>query len=101
MRDLFEAYPTLRGARVILRKMVPVQLVRIAEIYHFEAHKEKASIGCRLSEAVWGQGIATEVIGLLRDYLIDEIGLRTITAHIMRVNLPSAKAAQPSRESSQ
>lgn len=67
--------------------------IGIAEIYNYEAEKEKASIGCRLIPAVWGKGIAKQVIILLRDYLLDEAGLRTITAHIMRENAASAGAA--------
>ncbi|MBQ1471458.1 MAG: GNAT family N-acetyltransferase [Eubacterium sp.] len=69
-------------------------LVGIAEIYHYEPGETKASIGCRLRENVWGQGIATRVARLLRDYLVKEIGLKTITAHIMQANTSSAKAAR-------
>ena len=69
-------------------------LVGIAEIYHYEENKEKASIGCRLDSSVWGQGIGSQVVGLLKDYLIRQIGLRTITAHVMRDNGASARAAR-------
>ncbi|MBQ9059932.1 MAG: GNAT family N-acetyltransferase [Firmicutes bacterium] len=69
-------------------------LVGLAEIYHYEENKEKASIGCRLDSSVWGHGIGTRVIGLLRDYLIGDLGLRTVTAHVMRDNGPSARAAE-------
>lgn len=78
----------------VCRRSQPDHLVGIAEIYNYEAKKEKASIGYRLHESVWGQGIATQVVGLLRDYLIQEVGLRTITAHIMCENAASARAVQ-------
>ena len=39
-------------------------LVGIAEIYHYEPGETKASIGCRLRENVWGQGIATQLLRL-------------------------------------
>ena len=69
-------------------------LLGIAEIYNYEPHKAKASIGCRLNDRYWGKGIATDVVHLLRDYLTEEIGLRTITAHIMCENGASARAAE-------
>ena len=64
----------------------------IAEIYNYEPKKAKASIGCRLDDRYWGKGIATQTIHLLRDYLAQQIGLRTITAHIMCENKASAHA---------
>lgn len=65
-------------------------LIGIAEIYNYEEKKEKASIGYRLSDRVWGQGIGTEVAKMLRDYLINEIGLRTVTAHVLSSNKASS-----------
>lgn len=65
-------------------------LVGIAEIYNYEEKKEKASIGYRLSDRVWGQGIGTEAAKMLRDYLIKNIGLRTVTAHVLNSNIASA-----------
>ncbi len=61
----------------------PDRFVGIAEIYNYEEKKEKASIGCRLDDSVWGMGYGTAVVRLLKEYLIEEIGLRTVTAHIM------------------
>ena len=90
-RDLFETKESIHLA--VCLKSDPGQMVGIAEIYNYEPKKEKASIGCRLDSSVWGQGIATQVIGLLKNYLIEEVGLRTITAHIMRENGASARAA--------
>ena len=77
----------------VCRKKEPDLLVGIAEIYHYEENKEKASIGCRLDSSVWGNGIGTQVIALLKDYLLREVGLRTVTAHVMRDNAASARAA--------
>ena len=90
-RDQFETKESIHLA--VCLKSDPGQMVGIAEIYNYEPKKEKASIGCRLDSSVWGQGIATQVIGLLKNYLIEEVGLRTITAHIMRENGASARAA--------
>ena len=71
----------------------PERLLGIAEIYNYEEKKEKASIGCRLCRDAWGQGIATETIALLKEYLLTRTDVRTITAHIMRENAASAGAA--------
>ena len=67
------------------------ELLGIAEIYSYKEERNTASIGYRLKDEYWGKGIATRVARLLRDYLIDEIGLRTITAHVMRENKASGR----------
>ena len=72
----------------------PDQLVGIGEAYGLEPQKPKMSIGYRLRRPWWGQGIATEVAGLLRDYLRDECGMRTITAHVLPDNLGSARVLE-------
>lgn len=80
---------------VCLRE-APDQMIGIAEIYAYEARKPKASIGCRLSEQYWGQGLATEAAKLLKAYLIDEVQVRTITAHVMTQNVASGQAMEKS-----
>ena len=70
------------------------RFIGIAEIYNYEENKGKASIGCRLDDSIWGKGVATQVIGLLKDYLFEQTDVRTITAHIMKENLASAGAAK-------
>ena len=69
----------------------PEKLIGIAEIYNYEENKRKASIGYRIDEAYHGRGIATEVTALLKDYLIGELGLTTITAHVLSDNAASAR----------
>ena len=69
----------------------PGKLVGIAEIYNYEANKRKASIGYRIDEAYQGRGIATDVTALLKDHLIGELGLKTITAHVLSDNKASAR----------
>lgn len=76
----------------ICLREAPDQMIGIAEIYAYEPRKPKASIGGRLSQPYWGQGIATEVFGLLKRYLLDEVHMRTITAHVMKGNAASAGA---------
>ena len=69
----------------------PDAFLGIAELYNYEPEKEKASVGYRLRREVWGQGIATEVTGLLRDYLFEKTDVRKITAHVMIENAASGK----------
>ena len=71
----------------------PEHLVGVAEIYNYEENKQKASIGYRLSDAIWGRGIASRVCTLLKDYLLRQLGLRTITGHVLRTNQASARTA--------
>ncbi len=68
----------------------PEHLIGIAEFYNYEETKSKASIGFRLHDACWGRGIATDVAGLMRDYLTKEAGLRTVTSHVLKENTGSA-----------
>ena len=70
------------------------RVIGIAEIYNYEEDKRKASIGYRLSEEVWGRGIATETAGLLRDYLVYETDVQKITAHVMAENRTSGKVLE-------
>ena len=65
-------------------------LIGIAEIYNYDEKKSKASISCRLSRSAWGRGIGTEVARMLRDYLIRDIGLNTVTAHVLKSNTASS-----------
>lgn len=78
----------------VCRAETPEEMIGIAEIYGYEADREKVSIGCRLSSSCWGQGIATQVIRLLKAYLLEETEIRTITAHILPDNHASAAAAE-------
>lgn len=74
----------------------PDELVGIAEAYAYEPQKPKISIGCRLQRQWWGQGIATEATALLKSYLRDECGIRTITAHVLPKNVGSAHVLERS-----
>ena len=74
-------------------KEAPKRLIGLAEIYHWREERKKASIGCRLGKAYWGRGIATETIGLLKEYLL-EAGIVRITAHILTDNIGSCRAVE-------
>lgn len=62
----------------------------LAEMYGYRDPIHKISVGYRLLEKYWGQGIATETLGLMIDYLYDETDIEIITASTMIENLASA-----------
>lgn len=78
----------------IFRKEDPEEMIGIGEIYAYDEKKNKASIGCRLAKAYWYQGYAVSCVNLLKDYLDQEIGIRTITLHVMVHNHASGKASE-------
>ena len=75
----------------IYLKTAPEELAGIAEIYAFDEQKNKASVGVRLRPEYWYRGIALQAVSLLKEYLDKDIGIRTITAHIMTHNHASAR----------
>ena len=69
----------------------------LAEVYGYRAPLLKASVGYRLSERCWGQGIATETLGLMVRYLLEETDIEIITASVMPENQGSAKVLKKNR----
>ena len=67
------------------------KMVGIGEIYSYKPEKDKASIGYRLNVDYWGRGLATRTAMLLRNYIIEDVGLKKITGHVMKENIASAK----------
>ena len=66
----------------------------LAEIYGYRAPLLKASIGYRLSERFWGQGIATKIPALPEAYLFYETDVRMITASVMPENKASERVPE-------
>ena len=62
----------------------------LAEIYGYNRFFHKASVGYRLLERCWGQGIATETLCLMISYLSNETDVDIITASTMVENAASA-----------
>ena len=62
----------------------------LAEVYGYREAIRKVSVGYRLLEERWGQGIATEALGLMIDYLLSRKGIEIITASTMVENQASA-----------
>ena len=63
----------------------------LAEMYGYRAPFHKISIGYRLLERYWGQGIASEALRLMVSYLYGETGIKIITASTMIGNRASAR----------
>lgn len=66
----------------------------LAEVYGYRAPIFKVSVGYRLLEETWGQGIATEALGLLTEELLTNRGIEIITASTMIQNQASAHVLQ-------
>ena len=69
------------------------EMVGIAEMYAYDEKKRKVSIGIRLAQAYWHQGIALPAERLMLDYL-KKAGIRTVTGHVMVHNAASAHVAR-------
>ncbi|MBR0376422.1 MAG: GNAT family N-acetyltransferase [Firmicutes bacterium] len=63
----------------------------LAEMYGYRDPIHKISVGYRLLERCWGQGIASEALGMMIDYRYNETDIEIVTASTMVENLASAK----------
>ncbi|MDO4460682.1 MAG: GNAT family N-acetyltransferase [Clostridia bacterium] len=63
----------------------------IIEVYNYEPKHSKASIGSRLRQSCWGNGIARKATIAIIDYLFCETDILCITAHAISENLASNK----------
>ena len=66
----------------------------LAEFYGFKDSLHKTCVGYRLAEAYWGQGIATETVALMVDYLFGRTDIEIITASTMVENRASARVLE-------
>lgn len=91
-RECFETKESLLLG--IYVKENPDVMIGIGEVYAYEPERKKASIGCRLDEPYQHKGCGTSAERLLKNYLLEECGLKIITAHVMKQNIPSKKALE-------
>jgi len=75
---------------LILGIYVEGQFAGLAEFYGYRDDLHKVSVGYRLLERYWGQGIATETLSLMVRYLSGEMNIEIITASTMVENKASA-----------
>lgn len=62
----------------------------LCEYYGYRPDIYKISVGYRLLEDYWGQGIATEALGLMLKYLEDKTDVEIVTASTLAENTASA-----------
>ena len=75
---------------LILGVFIDEAFCGLAEMYGYREPIHKISVGYRLKEEYWGHGIATEVLGLMTDFLLTEKPIEIITASTMVENQASA-----------
>lgn len=69
----------------------PNKLVGMAEMFDYKKKVNKITIGYRINEAYWHQGIATNAVELMTRYLSQEIGIDIIQGFVMADNIYSSK----------
>lgn len=84
-------YKTDSGGEVAEEKGV---FCGIAEMYGFRDEIHKISVGYRLLERFWGQGIAPRALRLMVRYLYNETDIEIITASTMIENRASARVLE-------
>ena len=75
---------------IILGIFMNDEFCGIAEMYGYREEIHKISVGYRLLKRYWGQGIATEALSLMVNYLYNETDIEIITASTMIENSASA-----------
>lgn len=69
----------------------PNRLVGLAEMFDYKKRENKITVGYRLNEDYWNKKIATNVLKLMVEYLVNEVNITTLHAFVMPENLYSSK----------
>lgn len=72
----------------------PENIVGIAEIFDYSQDVNMVTIGYRLNDKFWHQGIATKAVKAVVEYLFDEVGINRIQAFVMPANIKSQKVLE-------
>lgn len=75
----------------IYLKNNPDKLIGLAEMFDYKKRENKITVGYRLNESYWNQGIATEALRLMKEYLTGKIGITKLQAFVMPENVYSSK----------
>ena len=67
------------------------EVVGIAEIFDCDARVNMVTIGYTLNEDYWGQGLATQAVAALVDYLFGTVQVNRIQAFVMPDNVRSSR----------
>ena len=69
----------------------PNRLVGLAEMFDYKKRENKITVGYRLNEDYWNKKIATNVLKLMVEYLVNEVNITTLQAFVMPENIYSSK----------
>lgn len=69
----------------------PDKLVGLAEMFDYKEKANRITIGYRINEAYWHQGISTNAVELMTRFLSQEIGIDVIQGFVMANNIYSSK----------
>ena len=69
----------------------PNRLVGLAEMFDYKKRENKITVGYRLNEEYWNKKIATNVLKLTVEYLVNEVNITTLQAFVMPENIYSSK----------
>ena len=69
----------------------PNRLVGLAEMFDYKKRENKVTVGYRLNEDYWNKKIATNVLKLMVEYLVNEVNITTLQAFVMPENVYSSK----------
>lgn len=69
----------------------PNRLVGLAEMFDYKKRENKITVGYRLNEDYWNKKIATNVLKLMIEYLVNEVNITTLQAFVMPENVYSSK----------
>lgn len=72
----------------------PDNIVGIAEMFDYSSDVNTITIGYRLNDKFWGNGIATKAVKAMTDYLFKDIGINRIQAFVMPENIKSQNVLQ-------
>lgn len=73
----------------IALKKAPDDLVGTFELFDYNQEVNMITVGYRLNEQVWGQGIVTKALEAMTDYLFNDVGINRIQAFVMPANIKS------------
>ena len=76
---------------IILGIFADGEFCGLAEMYGYRDPIHKISVGYRLLPRWWGQGVASEALGLMIHWLYEQTDIEIITASTMAENRASAK----------
>ncbi len=69
----------------------PDRLIGLAEMFDYKKRENKITVGYRLNEGYWNQKIVTNILKLMMEYLVNDIGITTLQALVMPENINSSK----------